>query len=89
MPHPDMSPNQHLIDIQHGVGLNSGCCGCRWNLKLKHLILLLKRGNHHCHLLKLEVLLLVGMLEVYDRVSATQTYCSEGEDGLEFLDEEF
>jgi hypothetical protein len=41
-----------------------------WNLKLKHLNLLLKRGNHYCPLLKLEVLLLIGVLEVYDRVSA-------------------
>jgi hypothetical protein len=41
-----------------------------WQLKLKHLNLLLKRGNHRCPLLKLEVLLLVGVLEVYDRVSA-------------------
>jgi hypothetical protein len=39
------------------------------NLKLKQLNLLLKRGNHHCPLLKLEVLLLIGVLEVYDSVS--------------------
>jgi hypothetical protein len=70
MPHPDMPPNLHLIDIWHGVGLNSGCYGCRWHLKLKHLNLLLKRGNHRCPLHKLEVLLLIGMLEVYDHVSA-------------------
>jgi hypothetical protein len=70
MPHPDTSPNLHLINIQHGVGVNSGCCGCRWHLKLKHLNLLLKRGNHCCPLLMLKVLLLVGVLEVYDHVSA-------------------
>jgi hypothetical protein len=70
MPHPDKSHNLHLIDIRHDVGLNSGCCGCRWHLKLKHLNLLLKRGNHCYPLLNLEVLLLVGVLEVYDRVSA-------------------
>jgi hypothetical protein len=70
MPHPDTCPNLHLINIWHDVGLNSGCCGCKWHLKLKHLNLLLKRGNHHCPLLKLDVLLLIGMLEVYDRVSA-------------------
>jgi hypothetical protein len=69
MPHPDMSPNLHLIGIRHGIRLNSGCCGCRWNLKLKHLNLLLKGGNHHCPLLKIKVMLLVGVLEVYDRVS--------------------
>jgi hypothetical protein len=67
MPHPDMSPSLHLIDIQHGVGLNSGCYGCRWNLKLEHLNLLHKRGNHHCPL-KLEILLPVGVLDLYDRV---------------------
>jgi hypothetical protein len=69
IPHPDTSHNLHLIDIQHGVELNSRCCGCRWHLKLKHLDLLLKRGNHHYPLLKLEVMLLIGMLEVYNRVS--------------------
>jgi hypothetical protein len=70
MPHPDTSHNLHLIDIRHGVGLNSGCYGGRWHLKLKHLNLQLKRGNHRCPLLKLKLLLLVGVLEVYDRVSA-------------------
>jgi hypothetical protein len=69
MPHLDMSPNLHLIGTRHGIGLNSGCCGCRWNLNLKHLNLLLKGGNHHCLLLKLKVMLLVGVLEVYDPVS--------------------
>jgi hypothetical protein len=64
MPHPHTSPNLHLIDIRHGVRLNSGCYGCRWNLKLNHLNLLLKRGNHHCPLPKLEVLVLVGVLKV-------------------------
>jgi hypothetical protein len=70
MPHPDMSPNLHLVDIRHSVRLNSWCCRCRWQLKLKHLNLLLKRGNHRCPLLKLKVLLLVGVLKVYDHVSA-------------------
>jgi hypothetical protein len=70
IPHPDTSHNLHLINIQHSVTLNSGCCGCRWHLKLKHQNLLLKRGNHRCPLLKLEVLLLIGMLKVYDHVSA-------------------
>jgi hypothetical protein len=70
MPHLDTSHNLHLIDIRHGVGLNNGCCGCKWHLKLKHLNLLLKRGNHHCPLLKFDIMLLVGVLEVYDRMSA-------------------
>jgi hypothetical protein len=70
MPHPDTSHNLHLIDIRHGVELNSGCYGGRWHLKLKHLNLQLKRGNHRCPLLKLKLLLLVAVLEVYDRVSA-------------------
>jgi hypothetical protein len=70
MLHPYKAPNLHLIDIRHGVRLNNGWCGCRWNLMLKHLNLLLKRGNHHSPLLKLEVLLLVGVLEVYDCKSA-------------------
>jgi hypothetical protein len=39
-------------------------------LKLKHLKLLLKIGDHRCPLLELEVLLLDVVLEVYDRVSA-------------------
>jgi hypothetical protein len=70
MPHPNTSPNLHLIDIWYGVELNSGWCGYRWNLKLKHLNLLLKRGNHHYPRLKIEVLLLVGVLKVYDHMSA-------------------
>jgi hypothetical protein len=65
MPHLDTSHNLHLIDIWHDIRLNNGCCRCRC-----HLNLLLKRGNHRCPLLKLEVLLLIGVLEVYDRVSA-------------------
>jgi hypothetical protein len=63
-PHPNSSHNLLLINIQHCVEL-SGCCGCWWHLKL-----LLESGNHHCHLLKLEVLLLNVVLEVYNRVSA-------------------
>jgi hypothetical protein len=70
MPHPDTSPNLHLIDIPHSVGLISRCYRCKWNLKLKHLNLLLKGGNHSCPLLNLKVLLLVGVLKVYDCVSA-------------------
>jgi hypothetical protein len=70
MRHSDTSPNLHLVNICHGVMLTSRCRGCRWKLKLKHLNLLLKRGNHCCPLLKLEVLLLIGVLEVYDCVSA-------------------
>jgi hypothetical protein len=59
-----MSHNLLLIDIRHCVGL-SGCCWCGWHLKL-----LLESGDHHCPLLKLEVLLLDVVLEVYDRVCA-------------------
>jgi hypothetical protein len=56
-----------LVDIRCSIGLN-GVCGCGWCLKLQHLILLLKGGDHCCPLLKLEVLLLVGMLKVYDHM---------------------
>jgi hypothetical protein len=70
IPHLDTSHNIHLIDVRHGIGLNSECCGCWWHMKQKHLNLLLKRGDHRCPLLKLEVLLLIGMLEVYDHVGA-------------------
>jgi hypothetical protein len=62
MPHPDMSPNLHLVGIRHSIELNSGCCGCRWHLKLKDLNLLLKSDNHRYPLLNLKVLLLVGAL---------------------------
>jgi hypothetical protein len=39
-------------------------------LKLKHLKLLLKDGEHWYPFLELEVLLLIVMLKVYDRVGA-------------------
>jgi hypothetical protein len=65
IPHPDTPHNLHLVDIRHGVGINNRFCGCRWHLNLLH-----KRDDHRCPLLELEVLLLVGVLEVYDRVSA-------------------
>jgi hypothetical protein len=68
-PHPDMSHNLLLVDIRHDVGLR-GCCGCGWCLKLQHLNLLLKGGNHCCPLLKLELLLLISMLQVYDHMGA-------------------
>jgi hypothetical protein len=48
----------------------SGVCGCGWHLKLQHLKLLLKGGDHCYPLLELEVLLLIGMFKVYDRVGA-------------------
>jgi hypothetical protein len=32
--------------------------------------MLLNDGDHHCPLLELEVLLLIGMLKVYDHVGA-------------------
>jgi hypothetical protein len=60
-PHPDMPHNLLLIEIQHSVRL-SGCYGCGQCLKLQHLNLLLKGGNHYYPLLKLEVMLLVSML---------------------------
>jgi hypothetical protein len=70
IPHPDTSQNLHLIDIRHNAELSESCrCyGCRWHLKLKHLNLLLKGGDHRYPLLKLEVLILVGVLEVYDHM---------------------
>jgi hypothetical protein len=54
-PHPTTSHDLHLVDIRHSVEL-SGICGCGWFLKLQHLNLLLKGGDHCCPLLKLEVL---------------------------------
>jgi hypothetical protein len=37
---------------------------------LEHLELLLESGDHRCPLLKLEVLLLDGMLEMYNHMGA-------------------
>jgi hypothetical protein len=65
--HLDTSHNLLLVDIRHNIVL-SGCCGCRRHLKLNHLNMLLKGGDHRCPLLKLEVPLLIGMLQVYYRV---------------------
>jgi hypothetical protein len=59
----------HFFNYVHCVRLN-GCCGCGWCLKLKHLELLLESGDRHCPLLDFKVLLLDGMLEVYNRVGA-------------------
>jgi hypothetical protein len=41
-----------------------------WHLKLQQLKLLLKVGDHYCPLLELRVLLLIGVLKVYDRMGA-------------------
>jgi hypothetical protein len=70
--HSNKSHHLLHVDIRHYVGLSGCCgrCGCRWHLKLKHLKLLLKSGDHHYPLLELEVLLLDVVLEVYDRVRA-------------------
>jgi hypothetical protein len=62
-----MSHHLLFINIRHCVRL-SGCCGCVWHLKLKHLKLLLESGDHRCPLLEVEVLWLNLVLEVYDRV---------------------
>jgi hypothetical protein len=64
-PHPIMSHDLLLVDIRLNIRLSGGC---GWCLKLKHLKLLLKGGDHRCPLLELEVLLLVGVLKVHDRV---------------------
>jgi hypothetical protein len=59
----------------------SGCCrrrGCGRHLKPKHLKLLLEINNRHCPLLKLEVLLLDVVLEVYDRVRALVQHLVSG-----------
>jgi hypothetical protein len=69
-PHPITSHDLVLIDIRHNVGLG-GVCGCEWCLKLQHLMLLLKGGNHYFPLLELEFLLLIGVLTVYDRMGVT------------------
>jgi hypothetical protein len=66
-PHPIMSCDILLVGIRLNVGLSGGC---GWCLKLKHLKLPLKGGDCHCPLLELEVLLLVGVLEVYNRIGA-------------------
>jgi hypothetical protein len=67
-----MSYHLLFVNIQLCVGLSGCCrrCRCGWHLKLKHLKLLLKIDNHRCPLLKLKVLLLDVVLEVYDRVRA-------------------
>jgi hypothetical protein len=69
IPHPDTSHNLCLVNIRHDVRLNSRCCERRWHLKLKHMNLLLKKGDRRCLLFNLKVLLLDGVLEVYDHVS--------------------
>jgi hypothetical protein len=48
-------------------------CGCGWHLKL-----LLEIGDRHCPLLKLKVLLLDVVLEVYDRVRALVQHLISG-----------
>jgi hypothetical protein len=68
-PYPTTHHNLLLINIRHCVGV-SGCCGCGWRLELVHLELLLKSGDRRCPLLKLKVLLLDGILEVYNHVGA-------------------
>jgi hypothetical protein len=59
-----------LIDIRNSVG-HSGVYGCGWCLNLQHLKLLLKGGDHYYPLLELKLLLLIGVLKVYDCVGAT------------------
>jgi hypothetical protein len=58
-----------LIDVRHCVGL-SECYRCGWCLDLEHLELLLESGDRRCPLLELNVLLLDGVLEVYNRMGA-------------------
>jgi hypothetical protein len=78
-------PSQHVhhllpVNIRLYVGL-SGCfrhCGCGQHLKLKQLQLLLEISNRHCPLLKLEVLLLDMVLEVYDRMRALIQHLMSG-----------
>jgi hypothetical protein len=62
IPHPTTHRDLLLIDIRHSVGL-CGIYECRWHLKL-----LLKGGDHCCPILEVEILLLVGVLKVYDRM---------------------
>jgi hypothetical protein len=47
-------------------------------LKLKHLKLLLKIGDRRCPLLKLKILLLYLVLEVYDHVRALVQHLTSG-----------
>jgi hypothetical protein len=67
-----MSHHLLLINIRLCVGLSGCCrrCGCGWHLKMKHLKLLLEISDLHCPLLKLKVLLLNVVLEVYDHMHA-------------------
>jgi hypothetical protein len=75
-----MSHHLLLIDIRLCVRLSGCCrrCGCRWHLKLKHLKLLLEIVDHRCPLLKLEVLLLYVVLEVYDHMRALIQHLASG-----------
>jgi hypothetical protein len=75
-----MSHHLLLVDIRLCVGFSGCCrrCGCGWHLKLKHLKLLLKIGDHHCHLLELEVPLLDVVLDVYDRMCALVQHLTSG-----------
>jgi hypothetical protein len=62
-----MSHHLLLVNIRLYVGLSGCCrhCECGWHLKL-----LLEIGDHRCPLLKLKVLLLNVVFEVYDRMRA-------------------
>jgi hypothetical protein len=78
-------PSQHvrhllLINIRLHIGLNGCCrrCRCRQHLKLKHLKLLLKIGNHRCPLLEFKVLLLDMVPEVYNHVRALVQHLASG-----------
>jgi hypothetical protein len=45
---------------------------------MEHLKLLLKDGDRRCPLLELEVLLLIGVVKVYDCVGALVHLCTSG-----------
>jgi hypothetical protein len=80
---PCLSNKSHhllLVNIRLCVRLSECCrrCGCGWHLKLNYLKLLLEIGDHHCPLLKLEVLLLNLVLEVYDHVRALVQHLTSG-----------
>jgi hypothetical protein len=70
-----MSHHLLLVDIWLYIGLSGCCgrCGCGWHLKL-----LLKIGDCPYPLLKLEVLLLDVVLEVYNRMRALVKHLTSG-----------
>jgi hypothetical protein len=66
--HPRLQAIKLLASLTYPLKITKGQCG--WHLELEHLELLLESGDRRCPLLKLEVLLLDGMLEMYNHMGA-------------------